>query len=290
MSNIPIVQHNFSTPDKVLIYSEAGSGKSTSTATILKCLKPEGKLVYLMAERNAPLGLQFGLKHHKLVPKPGQLYYSVVEDKKASFSNLKRSMETFVKEKQVTKHNPLDSTTNREKYGFLMSVVNTLQGFTGVDYATGEQKVFGDVNELTINDVLVVDGLSPIAAEVWKYLYGDTLLYSGYDYGAAQGLMYQILSGLNMLRCHVVILAHEKEYFLPGEGLARQLDYIGPDTKVGEATFSSLMGLMTDVIHAYKAGNQFLWEGQRNKVYTVARKMPKETMKQPDFSLYGFFS
>lgn len=275
------------TSDKILLYGDAGIGKSASLATIFKNPLEGRRLIYLMSEKNAKIGFDWGLKHHNISLKPGQVFFSVVEDK-AGFSNLARSLRNFSKEKQSLKHDPTDRTTNADKYSYLISAINSLEGFVGIDYVTGESVKFGDVGQLLYTDILAIDGLSPIASECWKHIYGDVLLYSGFDYGPVQQLMYNLFHNLQKIRCNVVLLAHEKDY-VQGEGLNTSLVHVGPDTKVGEANFKSLMGCMTEVIHAVKVGTKFSWEGSKPKVYTVTRKLPAQINLEPDFSKYGFF-
>lgn len=276
--------------DKILLYGDAGAGKSSSIATILKNCPDNRRIIYLMSEKNAKLGFEWGLKNYNIQVKPGQVYYASIEET-GGFTNLSRSIKSFTSQLQSVKHSPNDRTKNADEYGFLHKVIGTLEQFLGIDYVTGETVKFGDVGKLTVNDVLVIDGLSPIASECWKMLYGDVLLYSAYDYGPAQQLMYQIFHNLQKINCNVVLLAHEKDYTsgTPGKSLEQVLNYVGPDTKVGEANFKSLMGCMTEVIHATRIGSKYIWEGNKAKVYTVVRKLPARINLDPDFSKYNFF-
>jgi hypothetical protein len=294
MTNIPVKESKrepIPTTDKVCLYGDACVGKSFSLATALKCLQEDGRFIYLMSERNAPLGFEAGIKHYKIIPKEGQIIYTMAEDtSQSSFANLARSVRNFATKPQDLKHDPRDLSTNKDKYGFLLKVLDSLEKFSGKDYVTQETVQIGDVRNLTSKDILVIDGLSPIASEVWKTLYGDILLYSGYDYSGPQQLLYQIIFALSKIQANVILLAHEKEY-TEGEGLQQKLKFIGPDTKVGEANFKSMMGNFTDIFRAKKQGPKWVWEASGNisKAYCASRKIPAKDGLEPDFSLYGFF-
>lgn len=290
--NIPIVQTSGfkGKTDKVMLYGGAGKGKSSAVATVFIDAPVERRVIYLMLEANAAHGIDFGLVHHKIDLKEGQLLYaSPGETVTSGFANLSRALKSFSTKPQQVRHSPSDTTVNKEKYGFLQKVLDGLNSFNGTDYITGEQVIIGDVGKLKKTDILVIDGLSPLASEVWKSLYGDVLLYSGFDYGAPQQLLYNILSALTNLACGVILLAHEKDY-TEGEGLAQNLKYVGADIKVGNANFESIMGLFTDVFRAKKVGATFKWEGHNPKAYLINRKLPKEASLDPDFSKYGFFN
>lgn len=289
--NIPILQEGSfkNKTDKVLLFAGAGLGKSTAVATVFIDAPEDRRVIYLMLEPNAAHGIEFGLKHYNINLKPGQLIYAMPgETVTNGFGNLSRALQAFTTKPQSVKHSPTDMTVNKDKYGFLQKVIDGLNSFKGIDYITGESVSIGDVGKLKKTDILVIDGLSPIASEVWKTLYGDVLLFSGFDYGAPQQLLYSILSTLTNLSCGIILLAHEKEYS-EGEGLTPTLKYVGPDIKVGNANFESMMGLFTDVFRAKKVGKDYKWEGAGAKVYLINRKLPKEMSLEPNFSKYGFF-
>lgn len=299
MSNIPLKTVNSDKPSsqkvkKVLVYGPGGVGKSASAATSL-IGAPEGRrLVYLMTERNAVTGLEWGLKHHKLEVKEGQIIYVFPREKKKAFSDLDRALDLYGQQsKKEALKGDSDTSQGKENYGFLTKIVKTLASFTGIDYVTGEEVKIGNVGELTEKDILCVDGLSPIGSEIWNKMVGDKIAISMTDYGPPQRVMYSILAELAKLECHVILFAHAKdemeEYEIGGGRTATRLKEIRVNTWVGQANYETLMGLFTDVIYAYKQGVLYRWAGNKQKVYTVSRTIPPKDNLEPNFSLYNFF-
>jgi hypothetical protein len=294
MTNIPLKENPSKILGKsrnILLYGAACRGKSACIATLLKNAPENRRLIYVMADRNAPVGFEWGLSHHKVEVKPGQVYYNIPEDDTSSFENLARSFLDFQKKPQKVKHDPSDPSSNKEKYGFMTKLMACMQSFKGTDFVTGEVKNLGDFSKLTTEDIVIFDGLSVITTELWQGIYGDVILYSGYDYGAVQKTLVKILTPLSKMRANVIILAHEKEY-TEGEGLQQKLRFVGPDTNVGEANFQILMGLFTDVFRADKYGTKFIWNTKGNdKTFVNVREgIPQNEQLTPDFSLLPCFN
>lgn len=291
MSNIPLnptaTEATIEKADKVIIYGDGGVGKSHSVASTLIDAPEDRRIIYLMTERNAASGFENGLKYFKINPKEGQIIYVFPKQKSKAFSNLDRALKAFVKEskKDALKGNA-DTTQGKEHYTYLQDVINSLVNFKGVDYVTGEEVSVGNVGMLGQNDILVVDGLSPIGNEVWHSTVGDKIAIGQNDYMPAQHLMYQILSELSVLSCPVILLAHEK----PLTDDKGNLIQMRVNTCVGNANYATLMGLFTDVIHAITLGPSYRWEISNPRAYAISRKIPKGTSNiEPNFTKYGFF-
>lgn len=274
------------TTDKVIIFGQGGSGKSFSLASALKNAPSSRRLVYIMTERNSVSGLERGLAYYDITVEPGQLIYAFPKRKEKAFSNLKRAVDAYSKQ---TKSNALqgnkDSTMGKENYTFLQGILNTFDSFDGIDYITREPVKIGSVDNLDSDDILVIDGLSPITHEVWNSIVGDKIAIGMNDYLPVQHVIYAIFQNLASLECNVVLLAHEKEVTDDKGNILNKIVDFG----CGQAINSKLLGCMTDVIHAYTMGSKYLWEGSRDKVTCVARVIPKESALVPDFSLYNFF-
>ncbi|MFA5670272.1 MAG: hypothetical protein WC967_13600 [Balneolaceae bacterium] len=273
--------------DKVIIYADAGLGKSFSVATSLIDAPEDRRIIYLMTERNAAIGFENGLKHYNIKPKEGQIIYVFPKQKKKAFTNLSRSLKAFVKEsKKDSLKGNADTTQGTEHYTYLQDIITTLEDFTGTDYVTGEEVKVGNVAILGSQDILVVDGLSPIGLEVWNSVVGDKIAISMTDYSQPQRLMHIILNELSILTCPVILLAHEK----PLTDDKGNLIQLRVNTFVGNANYATLMGLFTDVIHATKVGPTFRWEVSKPGVYTVSRRITGQSQVEPNFSKHGFFT
>lgn len=274
--------------DKVLIFGENSVGKSASAATALLDAPDDRRLIYLMTERNAAGGLEWGLKHHEVEVKEGQVIYVFPKEKKKAFSDINRALGSFMQQTKVDALKGDGKTTQgKENYTFLINIIKALENFKGIDYLTGEEVSIGNVGNLNENDILFVDGLSPIGKEVWNSTVGDKIAISQNDYMPAQNLMYGILSELSKLACHVVLYAHERAKTDDGGNLIRT----EVQTWVGNSNYSTLMGLFTDVIHAKRDGLQYRWEVNAPKLHASSRRIESsEKNIEPNFAKYNFFT
>lgn len=239
-----------------------------------------------MTERNAVSGLERGLKHYNIDVKAGQLIYVFPKKKSKAFVDLDRAITAFGKQsKAAALQGNKDTTQGKEFYTFFSSIISSLKDFSGTDYVTKEVVKIGNVGELEESDILVIDGLSPITHEIWQATVGDKIQISMSDYMAPQYTLYKVFADLGSLECSVILLAHEKDMTDDKGTILSTLI----DTGVGHANYAKLMGCFTDVIHAYKFGSLYKWEGEKAKVGCISRVIPKETNLEPNFSLYNFF-
>lgn len=274
--------------DKIIIYGENAVGKSACAATALIDAPEDRRLIYLMTERNAAGGLEWGLKKHNISVKPGQIIYVYPKAKTKAFANLDRALKAFaVESKKDALKGKADTTQGKENYTYLTNIIGNLMNFTGIDFVTGEEIKIGNISVLTPHDVLFVDGLSPIGKEVWNTTVGDKIAIGQNDYLPAQGLMYAILSELSTIECNVVLYAHERNKTDDNGSLIRT----EVNTWVGNSNYSTLMGLFTDIIHAKKEGLNYRWEVNTPKVHANSRRIDNsERNIEPNFAKYGFFT
>lgn len=284
-------------PDKVLLYGDGGSGKTVSLATLVNCLKENGRLILLMTERNSASGISKGLEIHKIKPKPGQLVFVFPKKKEKTFGNLAASVKEFQNSslRQARSGNS-DSTEGREKFSYFGDLMNTLNNFIGTDLVTNEEVKVGSVYDLTANDILVVDGYTPIVSEVWNSVVGTRLLANMGDYIPVQRIVLEIIRGLHSLECGVVMLGHEKLTYKDVQDAKGQTisvpDKIIFNAGCGEANFSQIMGNFTDVIHSSTNGTRYVWDIRNPKVHTVLRNpnFPERDREvEPNFAKWGFF-
>lgn len=292
MVNVPIKEIETSPilpVNKIIIYGSGGCGKTTATVSILKDAPAGRRLIYLMTERNSLGGVKYGLEKHGINLKEGQLIYVFPQEKKRkAFADLERSIGNYTTQSKVTAlQGDSRSTEGKENYTYLLKIIKLLGSFTGTDYATGNPVTIGDVGELTSNDVLIVDGLSPLGSEIWNSMVGDKIAVSQNDYMPVQRTLYGVLSALAKLDCHVILLAHEREHY--GDN-GNTLEMVKVNTWCGVSNYETIMGLFTDVIYAYKNGTMYKWAGAKPKVHTVVRTLPPKDGLEPDFSKYNFFN
>jgi len=281
---------------RVILYAGGGGGKTVSTVT---CLKHENikRLIYLQTERNSLPAITEGLKIHKLEAEEGEIITCYPVPKEKAFSNLNRALKDFQAEtKSTALAGGFKTTQNKDKYGFLTSILNNFESFTGVDYVTGEEVKLGNVGQLKgEEDVLIVDGLSVLVEEVWKSFVGDKIMISMDDYKPIQKYLADFLEELSKCtNAHVIMLAHEldkTETVVGPDGKPYQkFIRVEVDTNAGTKNYERLMGKFTDVIHATKMGSKFVWETGKPNVHAIARNLPTGVNLEPDFSKYDFFN
>lgn len=308
-ANTPIKPKGFQRiGEKWIFYGKPCTGKTVGTTTILPCLPEGGRLIYIMTESNSPGGVEFGLQHHSIVPKPGQLFYSLARSqhgKKSDISNLIRATERHVKGETLgQKHDAQNQNLNQKDYGFLIGILKNWESLKVTDYVTGEQVNLGNISDLTENDVVVIDGLTAIAKEVWNICFGDVIIHTMYDYGPVQRYLANIFAAIERFTCGVILLAHEKEYDKPDPNSKTNgmiLDFVGPDTLCGSANFSVLMSSWAYVIRTNKHSGKYVWQVGQQNMFSANRekiqpfmdeKNPKNSVKLeqlvPDFRKYNF--
>ena len=296
-ANIPIVHNDFErTSDKVLLFGANSVGKSFSIATLLeapadasdfvKQVYDNRRIIYIMTERNAVQGLKRGIEYYNVDVQEGQLIYVFPKRKEKTFANLKRAVSSFQKETKVAAlSGKKDSTVGKDQYTYFEEILASMIDFKGIDYATQKEVKLGNIGDLDISDILVIDGLSPIYTEIWKVTQGDKIAISMSDYMPAQFLMNDIFQNLGSIEASVILMAHSKDLTDKDGNLIETV----VNTGVGQSTYTTLMGCFTEIIHCYRFGTKYLWECEKAKVACNSRSMPKESGLIPYFSLYNLF-
>lgn len=281
---------------RTILYGSGASGKTVATVTALKHQNIK-RLIYLQTERNSHPAIEEGLKIHKIIPEVGQIITCFPIPKEKAFGNLKRALGDFQQEsKSSALAGGFKSNQNKDKYGFLMSILSNLESFTGVDYVSGEEVKLGNVGQLKGGeDVLIIDGLSVLTEEVWKSFVGDKIMISMDDYKPVQKWLADFMEELSKCtNSHVILLAHETDKLetVTGPDGKPYQKFIRTeiDTNIGVKTYERLVGKFTDVIHATKMGTKFVWETAKPSVHAIARNLPAGVNLEPDFSKYDFFN
>ncbi len=276
----------------ILLYGLGCSGKSFSLATLFKLrdIRPEQRVVLLATEKNSLDGIRRGLAHYKIDLQPGQFYYMVVKPKsKKAFGAEIVALEKFAKDNVTATYTVKpESNSNKDKYTYFIDVVKGLHNLKVTDFVTKEEEVLGNIGELEEQDILIIDGLSPIVNGIWGLLQGDRKVNVIGDYQVVQKQLNDFTYELvNSIDCSLIMLAHAD----------RLLDDIEKTEKLrvsldcGVAMSGKYIGKFSDVIYSYSntLTNKFVWTGKKSGVETAARNFPAEDNLVPDFSLYNFF-
>jgi hypothetical protein len=275
----------------ILLHGLGCSGKSFSLATLFKLqnLRPEQRVILLATEKNSLDGIRRGIEHYKISVKPGQFFYQVIKPKsKKAFTQELVALEKFAKDTVTATYTvKADSNSNKDKYTYFIEVVRGLSNLKGTDYITEEVVNLGNIGELAEQDILVIDGLSPIVNGIWGILQGDRKVNVIGDYQVVQKQLNDFTYELvNSIECSLILLAHSD----------RLMDDIEKTEKIrvsldcGVAMSGKYIGKFSDVIYANATNSgKYVWTGKKMGVETAARNYPQEDNLVPDFSLYNFF-
>ena len=276
----------------ILLHGLGCSGKSFSLATLFKLrdIRPEQRVIILATEKNSLDGIRRGLKHYHIKLEEGQLYYQIIKPKnKKAFGAEIVALEKFAKDSVTAAYSVKpDSNSNKDKYTYFIDVVKGLHNIKAVDFVTGEEEILGNIGELNEQDILIIDGLSPIVNGIWGLLQGDRKVNVIGDYQVVQKQLNDFTYELvNSIDCSLILLAHSD----------RLMDDIEKTEKIrvsldcGVAMSGKYIGKFSDVIYASSSPvtGKYVWTGKKLGIETAARNFPQEDNLVPDFSLYNFF-
>jgi len=274
---------------KIVLYGLGCVGKSASIATLFKLqeVRPNQRVIYLCTERNAMAGLEWGLKHYGIKLEKNQLVTCTIRNKKKkAFVNEMRALEAFSKLSSQQSKQSVADNGNKDKYTDYINVIKGLISFTGVDYITKEEVKLGNIGDFEYEDILVIDGLTPIMQSLWGLVKGDRVGNDRGDYLTIQQELLKLTKGLIDIDCSVILLAHadRKEDEIEKKELIRlALD-------AGTALASKYAGWWESVIYMYKdpTGKHY-FTGRKTGVEVAVRNFPEQDKLAPDFSLYDFF-
>jgi hypothetical protein len=277
--------------EKILLFGGGGAGKSFSTASLfkLKQYNPNMRVIYLMTERNAASGLERGLKHYNIQLEAGELITCLIKNTKvkAAFKNQANAIKKHMSVSDAVARVPdAVSSGGKEKYTYFLDVCNGLDSFKGIDYVTKEEVSIGSVADLDINDILIVDGLTPIVQSIWKSVKGDRLLSNQGDYNAVQIALWEHIDLYSMLDCSYIMLAHADKIT---DDIAKE-EKIRVNLNAGRALAGNFLGNFGDGIYAYQRNDgSRVWATRKAGVEAIGRNLPEADGLLPDFSLYDMF-
>ncbi len=274
---------------KIVLYGLGATGKSASIATLFKMqeVRPNQRVIFLCTERNAMSGLEWGLEHYKIKLQKNQLITCTIRNKKKkAFVNETRALEAFSKQSSQQSKQSTQDNANKDKYTDYINIMKGLTTYKGIDYVTKEEITLGNIGDLEYEDILVIDGLTPIMLSLWGIVKGDRIGNDRGDYLIVQQELLKLTKGLIDIDCSVILLAHadKKEDDIEKKVLIRlALD-------AGVALASKYAGWWESVIYIYKDPVGKHWfTGKKQGVEVAVRNFPEQDKLLPDFSLYNFF-
>lgn len=277
---------------RVVLFGAGGSGKTTSIGSLFHLLKdrPKQRVIMIALDNNSILGIESALKYHKVELKEGQLYIAkLAKTKKSPFGLKSRALLEFSKQtKDEGYSTPKQSTLNREKYDLYRRIMDIFESLDVYDYVTEEPTNLGNVGDLTNQDILWIDSLTPLVRGLWQFVKADRITKEIGFYGTVQDEISDLCLNLtSSIECGLVIVAHEERDAEEGK--------VRPCLMAGQALHGSWTSLFSDVIYVWKdqSGKHF-FSAKKPKVETVPRSFREEDKKKDrldaDFSKHPIFN
>lgn len=230
-------------PPSTLLMGAAGSGKTTSIATLLAA----GKEVFLLATERASINRVL-LRCKELNIPTEKFRYHYLSPKRTGFSAL-------IDASTMLKNWGVDEIAKKAAANRANDSFNTLmQCFIDFpDDATGQK--FGDVTTWGAERALVVDSLTGLNSMARQMVVGTKPNPHPGEWGAMQQMVLATIEELiNNCYCYLVVIAHIERNYDETTGL-RSITVSVPGQKLAP----KILPIFTNVILAARDGQKFRW-------------------------------
>jgi len=161
----------------------------------------------------------------------------------------------------------------KNKYGQFIKLLEAMSNFTDQH---GE--CFGGADSFGTNSVLVVDSLSGMNVMAMDLVVGSKPCKSQADWGIAMDNLGRLINQLTSLRCHFVLTGH----------LSLDKDELTGRMMQGAATLGKKLApdlprFFSDVVKAYRVGDEFYWATKDPMVDLKFRLLPNADKMTPGF-------
>lgn len=246
---------------KVMLVGTTGSGKTYSVRTLLDagcevfCVFTEPGMEVLSDTDPNQL-------HWKYIP-PASTPWDQMIDSASKINNL-----TF---KALTEMSDINKRQHKEFIDLLSTLANFKDDRTG--------KEFGAVDSWDNNRWLVVDSLSGLNIMAMNLVTGTKPVKSMSDWGVAMDNLERLITKLTVdLKCGLVLTAHlEREQDEVTGGVSLMA------STLGKKLAPRLPRFFSDVVHAKRDGEKFIWSTASHNVDLKARNLPIGENLPPTF-------
>ena len=261
---------------KILLYGEAGTGKTCALATLLEAGQ---KVRFLAAEKNAVDGVRTAMKLLEKRSKPEDfakyrenIAVSLVLPPAQKLSDMIANVDKGLKTNLETLRKAPDA--KRKNHTQFLNVLKGMSDFVDI---TGTSH--GASTDWGTDVTLYIDGNTIICEGILKQVVGDKIAVSQPEWGVAQGYYKNFIRALTeQLTCNVVLLAHPIRVV---DELTRQ-NRIYP-SNLGQALNNWLPTAFSEVIWAYHEKGKFLWSTDDKVAVTRASSLPIASGLPADF-------
>lgn len=287
----------------ILNFGEAGSGKSSSIATLLKSEQlartPNIEICFLCVEKNSLRGIREGIKRHGIELKSGQLRYMVcTPDPKTTVSSKQRAADFESNYQKLSEKEALEvkaTGESRAKYNAFVNILKSVATYMGTDMLTGEVENLGDYLTWPSNRVFVIDSLTSTVDFLFDGVKAARSSTIQADWNVVQqNLMSKIIVPLtDIARCSVIFLGHPVLSEDPNVKQPRD-----PELRIkklyprsaGHAINSVLMSKFTEVFYSWVDNeDHFFWAGKKEGIATSVRSLPRKARNEQDYSKFELF-
>lgn len=243
----------------VLIEGPAGTGKTTSLATIVEL----GYEVFVqMLEPGMESLLGYWVDKDK--PIPSNLHWNYIQPTVSDMD----AMISAAEKVNTLNHEMLSKMqdTNRGKYNKYIDLMKNLNGF--IDQRTGTN--YGRVIDWGTDRVFALDGLTGLSRSAMSMAIGGKPVKSQAEWGIAQDQVEKLLLYLtDSCPCHFVLLSH----------IDRETDQVLGGSKITVSTLGQKLApkippMFSDVILSEREMAKFSWNTAHPQADLKARNVP----------------
>lgn len=168
------------------------------------------------------------------------------------------------------------SDINKKKFSEYIQILGALSNFK----SDRDGSEFGSVDSWGTDTVLVVDSLSGLNLAAMNLVVGSKPAKSMADWGVAIGNLEFLITKLTTaLQCHFVMTSHmEREQDEITGGITLMA------STLGKKLAPKIPRFFSDVIHARREADKFVWSTNTNNVALKARNIPIRDNQQPSFA------
>lgn len=165
------------------------------------------------------------------------------------------------------------SDIEKSKYGQFIKLLEAMSNFTD---QRGE--CFGGADTWGTNSVLVVDSLSGVNVMAMDLVVGGKPMKSQGDWGIAMDNLGRLINQLTSMRCQFVLTGHLS---LDKDELTGRM--VQGAATLGKKLAPDLPRFFSDVVKAYRVGDEFLWATKDPMVDLKFRLLPNSDKIEPSF-------